>query len=241
MEKKKTYPENLLSDIRFNERFGTNLDYKDLDDDQMEGLEYFLSALTPCQKELMLLNYQDGMDFEELSEESGLHKDTVRWMMKRGLKKLNGQTWSLYVSEGYCRRCVHVQQLLVEEERRYCEHRNIKDQGHIYYGDICRLNLPVRCIRSLKREKLRTVRDIVIRILYADWNVRIRDLGAGSVDRIAEALQKEKLLPENYRELVWKEEMPLIDRELLTFQKLNASFCREEKTHRNLFSGVSGR
>lgn len=220
MSKEKMYPENLLSDIHFNERFHADLDYKNLTDDQLEGLKYFSKRLTPRGREIILQHYRDGMSLKAVAAEYQVEERRVRNILRESLRKYKGLAWSRYVSEGYNARMKRLQQRLKEEKEIFFKKKGIRDSSHLYYASIENLDLSVRTRAALKRNEIVSVEELIPRIPYRNWYRDIRSIGEGQAGEIIKVLQRGKLLPENYNEIIW-EPMPGLDEELFAFQSLN--------------------
>lgn len=226
MSEKKTYPENLLRVLHFNESFDTEIDYERLTEDQISALEYLLSCIPQREKAILLCCYRDGMTRKEAAKEFQLSQKRINQLVEHGKRKIQSMAWEWgqYVVDGYRNRTEKLTMQLVDEEKYFCKSRGIQDEHHIYWGSVSELKLSRREIYALNRSGIFTVRELLTKILYKDWSYKVRGLGLVSENNISAALQKENLLPDNYGEIAWDECIPCLDRELRTFKRLNRAF-----------------
>ncbi len=111
-----------------------------------------------------------------------------------------------------------MEEQLRTEESKFCTTRGIADRTHLFYQEVERLDLPVRIKRVLRREDVRSVRELLIAICAER---RIYQLGEISLRVIREILEKENLMPENFKESAMPV-IPRLDLEAIIFKKLNS-------------------
>lgn len=225
MSRKKTYPANLLSAVRFNEIFEADLDYKNLTDDQMKGLNYLLSRMTEREQIIVRNYFVDGMSRKAIGMKyAGMNENRVRQIIAHALKKMKGREWAAYVLDGYEARSVSLEKALIIEETRYLKNYKIVGKKHAYYQDLTVLNLPKRIITGLGRAGVTTVRDLIIWVSFEGWVDRTRNLGSVSAELIMTALYNRNFLPEQYKEISFETIIPKMDMEVGAFQNLNRYF-----------------
>lgn len=218
MGKRKNYPANLLDALHFNETLGTNIEYEKLTADQLRGVEYIFSRLTERERLVLSDYYKEGMSRKAISEQYQIGENLIRRIIEKALRKLRAREWLSYVGNGYEANTKYLEEQLRTEEFQYCLARGITDRTHIYYQGIECLNLPTKIYNPLKRANIRTVRDLLIFVCSAR---HIRNLGDVSMALVNVILEKENLLPEDYKK-VDMGCIPQLDLELSIFQKLNS-------------------
>ncbi len=228
MCKRKTYPANLLSAVRFNEIFETHLNYENLTGDQLKGLDYLLSKMTEREQIVVRNYFVDGMSRKAIGMKyAGMSENRVRQIIAHALKKMKGREWAAYVLDGYEARSVSLEKALIIEETRYLKNYKIVGKKHAYYQDLTVLNLPKRIVTGLGSAGVTTVRDLIIWVSFEGWVDRTHNLGSMSAELIMAELYNRNFLPEKYKEIPFETVMPKIDMEVSAFQNLNKYFNQE--------------
>ena len=81
------YPANLLAAMKVNEIMGSDLDYENLSEDQMQGLTYALSALTEREMIVLTENYKEEMSVKAIADMHYLTESRVKGIKRDALKK----------------------------------------------------------------------------------------------------------------------------------------------------------
>ncbi len=218
MRNKKNYPANLLNALHLNDLLGTDIDYENLTEDQIKGANYILALLTEREEIVLNYYYKSFMSRKWIAERCHLTENRVRQIICKALKKLQVKELLQYAAEGFDSHRRRMEEQLRAEESKFCMARGIADRTHLLYQEIERLNLPVKIERALQRGDVRTVRELLITICAAR---HIRQLGEGSIRYVRELLEKENLMPENFKESAMPV-IPRLDLEAIIFQKLNS-------------------
>jgi len=224
-----SYPANVLQALHLNELLGTNIDYENLTEDQVKGVNYLICSSPLTEREEIILEryYGSAMTAKEIAEEYNLSKKRVQQIYQRALKKLQVKELLLYAAEGFDAHVYRMQEMLKTEEAAYCAARGITDQTHLYYQDIERLNLTVRAEHMMRLDGVQDVRALLL-VIASGRSVCVRNFGTGSEAATREILVREGFLPENYEIPVWRywrepwRHVPLLDIEAMTFRDLNA-------------------
>lgn len=223
MARKKNYPANLLAELKINEKTNSQIDYDNLTDDQMAGLEYTLnSQLT--EREIIAFGhyYKERLSCRKIAERYEMTEYRIKQIISRALRKISSNPeWFFYIVNGYEAQTEYIQQQLAQEEQKYCEQHGIRNKSHIYYADLFCMDFPARIYNPLDKAGIKTVRDLLI---YLGTSNNIRHLGELSCKQVCERLAKEKLISEDM-EKNWKKHrffnLPHFDEELRAFKKLN--------------------
>ena len=220
MAKKKSYPANLLDALRVNRETHSNIQYDDLTDDQMKGLESVLSALSEREQIVIHHFYVEGMTRKAIAEKYNLTEYRIKQIIDHALRKFRlNREWLFYISNGYEANCEHLRQQRIQAEDEYrCAH-GIKDHTHLYYQDISELHFPARIHNPLQKHGVKSVRDLVIFVCSSE---KIRNFGELSAQTVSETLKNQKLLPEEWEyEVSGSINIPRLDIELRVFKALS--------------------
>ena len=198
MAKKKNYPANLLKYVKFNETYGFHIDYDNLTDDQLQGLEYILENVMSERNKLLLdLRYKKCMTYKEITTECNLTENRTQQLFReihRRLSKLDG--WAAYVPNGFVGHTEYLKNLLTHAESLYCGERGIENSTHIYYQDLEQLGLTTYACHCFRRAGVQTVRELTI---YMAFKRRTRGVGEKTLQMTYDALKAEKLIPADYK------------------------------------------
>lgn len=225
MSRRKSYPANLLEALGTNDLLGTKMDYEKLTPDQMKGVDYILSQLTQRERIVLDCYYKEGMSRKGIAEYYHLTEKRVRQIIMGALEQIRAKEWLSYAANGYENNRKRMEEQLKTEEALFCAVRGVTDPTHIYYQGMERLNLPVRPYNSMKREGIRTVRDV---LLFLCSGRRIRNFGARSEDTVIAALARENLLPEGFKRTAMPP-IPKLALEAGIFRVLNACDRQDER------------
>lgn len=218
MGKRKNYPANLLDRVHLNELCGSNIDYGNLTEDQLKGVEYILSRLTERERVVLKLYYHEGMSRKAIAEEHALCEERIRQITEKALKKLSVKEWLSFVTYGYESNLSRLEKLIGSEEELFCLTIGIAEKDHIYYQDIEALKLPVKVYGPLKRANIQTVRELLI---FTCSSRHIRNLGDVSMALLRAILEKEHLFLPGCDWSSCDQSLPRQELELQVFQKLN--------------------
>ena len=220
MPRRYSYPENLLSALRLNEETQRQIRYDELTDDQRKGLEYALSALTEREQVVLRRRFCDGLSCKTIALRYNLSENRAKCIVQDALRWLRkNAVWLYYITDGYEARTADLQKQLQTEERMYCERFEITSPMHLYYQGLDTLHLPVKLHNPLRRNDVKTVRELLI---FLCSSAHIRNFGALSKDAVWEHLARENLLPKGEPLPCCNAEAPRIDLEAQVFQALNA-------------------
>lgn len=217
----KNYPANLLEALRLPDLLGVNMNYENLTADQMEGVNYVLSHLTERERIVLDHYYREGMTQAAIAEQyQGITENRVRGMINRALKKMHVKEWLLYAANGYEANRERLKRQFAAAEARYCAERGIANPAHIYYQGIKSLKLPPRMEKALTRSGFRTVRELLV-FVCSPRSRYVRNFGTLSLDFARKILERENLLPENFK-MSATPCIPQLDLEASVFQQINA-------------------
>ena len=227
MAKIRSYPENLLYELDVNQITDSLIDYKELTEDQQNGLDYILKNFLTEREHIVFRHYyQENMSCKAISERYNLVENRIRQIINHAVRKIKrNPEWIFYIANGYEAQTEYIQDQLRSEEKKYLESRGIVNEAHIYYQEVSELGFPTRVFNPLTKAGIVTIRDL---ILYVASSNRIRHLGELSCALICDKLTAEGLLPQNivkdcrYDPLY---NIPRIDEELRAFRKINA-YCQ---------------
>lgn len=224
MAKKKSYPANLLEQLRVNKVTNSSINYENLTEDQLEGLEYVLANQLTRREAIGFNHYfQENMSCKAIGEKYELTEYRIKQIIREALRKLQyNPEWLFYIANGYEAQTEYVQAQLDMEEGKYCEERGIADKTHLYYQDISVLGFPARVLNPLTKSGIKSVRDLILFIGSSD---RIRHLGELSCSLICNKLVDEGLLPSKLeKDFRYNRfyNIPRIDEELRVFRRINS-------------------
>lgn len=221
--KRKPYPVNLLSDIQFNEIYGFHLDYTNLTEDQMAGLEYMLSVLTERERHFVKQHYRDGMSCEAIAKENNDNSSykininvvyAVIVKSRARLKRLH-PAWCLYLAHGYQNHTQFLRDFLKQEEAMYLNVCHITEDSK-YHKGLDSLNLPSRIHSPLEKAGVHTVRDLLV---FIGSGCHAKTVGDGLSSQICDALVTEGLLPKTFVPYFEPWKLSPLDREVIAFCK----------------------
>ncbi len=224
MGKNVEYPVSLLSVLKVNEMTRSAIDYQDLTDDQMCGLEYALqNNLTERETIVIRHYYQENMSMAAIAEKYSLPENRIKQIIRQAERKFQSNPeWLFYIANGYEAQTEYLQEQLKKEETAYCETRGVRDESHLYYQDIASLGFPSRVYNPLTRAGLQTVRDLVIYIVSSD---RIRKIGELSCKLVCDKLVEINLIPTEMEKGCRNNRfynVSRLDEEVKVFKKLNS-------------------
>lgn len=220
MPRRYSYPENLLSALHLNEETQRQIRYDELTDDQRKGLEYALPALTEREQIMLRHHFCDGLSCKTIALRYNLSENRAKCIVQDALRWLRkNAVWLYYITDGYEARTAYLQKQLQTEERMYCERYGITSPMHLYYQGLDALHLPVKLHNPLRRNDVKTVRELLI---FLCSSAHIRNFGALSKDAVWEHLARENLLPKGEPLPCCNAEVPRLDLEVQVFQALNA-------------------
>lgn len=220
-KRKRLYPENLLMELSLSLETGMDIDYENLTDDQLIGLEYVLSLLTERSQALIHEYYKNNKSRKQIAEQYHLTENRVRQCIGHALRDLSkNKEMFFYIAKGYQANVQYLTEQLNNEELFYKKQRGIfSNDEHIFFQEIGALMLPTRVINALKKMRILTVRDLLVCICAG---VRIRNLGDLSRAQICERLAAENLLPSNYKSEILPASLPRLNIEVEIFRSLNS-------------------
>ena len=224
MGKKAEYPVSLLKVLKVNDVTRSEIDYRDLTDDQMCGLEYALqNNLTERESIVIRHYYQENMSMAAIAEKYNLPANRIKQIIRQAERKFQSNPeWLFYIANGYEAQTEYKQEQLKSEEKAYCETRGIHDKSHLFYQDIASLGFPTRVLNPLTRAGLITVRDLVI---YIGSSNRIRKIGELSCKLVCDKLVEINLLPAEMEKDCRNNRfynVSRLDEEVKVFKKLNS-------------------
>lgn len=224
MGKKAEYPVSLLKVLKVNDVTRSAIDYRDLTDDQMCGLEYALqNNLTERESIVIRHYYQENMSMAAIAVKYNLPANRIKQIIRQAERKFQSNPeWLFYIANGYEAQTEYKQEQLKSEEKAYCETRGIHDKSHLFYQDIASLGFPTRVLNSLTRAGLKTVRDLVI---YIGSSNRIRKIGELSCKLVCDKLVEINLLPAEMEKDCRNNRfynVSRLDEEVKVFKKLNS-------------------
>lgn len=224
MGKKAEYPASLLKVLKVNDVTRSAIDYRDLTDDQMCGLEYALkNNLTEREAIVIRHYYQENMSMAAIAEKYNLPTNRIKQIIRQAERKFQSNPeWLFYIANGYEAQTEYMQEQLKTEEKAYCETRGIHDKSHLFYQDIASLGFPTRVLNPLTRAGLKTVRDLVI---YIGSSNRIRKIGELSCKLVCDKLVEINLLPAEMEKDCRNNRfynVSHLDEEVKVFKKLNS-------------------
>ena len=88
-KRKRLYPENLLMELSLSLETGIDIDYENLTDDQLIGLEYVLSLLTERSQALIHEYYKNNKSRKQIAEQYHLTENRVRQCIGHALRDLS--------------------------------------------------------------------------------------------------------------------------------------------------------
>ena len=224
MAKKRSYPANILILLHVNEVAQSSIDYDDLTEDQMQGLEYVIqNNLTEREAILWQHFFQEDMSMEAIAEKYDLPVKRIGQIINQSLAKIErNPEWIFYIANGYEAQTEYLQEQLEIEEQKYCEIRGITSEDHLFYQDIAALNFPMRVYNPLTKAGIKTVRDLVI---YIGSSNKIRKLGELSSKLVRDKLAAINLIPAELkcdRRYARYYNVSKLDEEVQVFQKINS-------------------
>lgn len=221
MEAKKSYPANLLKALQLNETLGTDIDYENLTEDQLDGVDYLFETLTDRERIVLTHYYREGMTRKAIVEKyDGITEKIVRRVINDALKKIRVREWLQYAANGYEANKKRLEEQSRTEEARYCRARGIADPAHFYYQGIEKLNYsPLRMRHALERSGIHTIRDLLFYICVPSSRY-VRDFGEVSMRFVRGIFEKEDLLPKNFKMDI-APNAPRLDIEANVFRRLN--------------------
>ena len=218
-KRKKLYPVNLLTELSVNEKTEMNIDYENLTEDQLAGLNYILSCLTERNRTLIWEYYENYKSKRQIGEQYHLTEGRIRQCLAHALRTLSGNhQMFFYITNGYQVNMEYLAWKLEQEETIYKEKRGICDKSHLFYQDVSVLMFPARINTALRWTEIHTVRELLIWICAG---FRIRNLGDISKVRICNRLIAENLLPANFQIEPLSNALPQLNIEAEIFKKLN--------------------
>ena len=224
MKKRDTeYPANLLAAMKGNESMGSDLDYENLSEDQMQGLTFALSARTEREMIVLTENYKDKMTVKAIANMHYLTESRVKGIKRDALKKIGNASYLWFIVLGYKVRYESLERMCRSEEDKYCSRYGITGDEHLFYQNISELKFPCRVYNCLQKSGIRTVRDLILLVQWGDWSHSIRNFGKKAGEIVLEALNEHGFLPEYYEPIPWKEAMPSLNKELAAFYNLNST------------------
>ncbi len=225
--KRKPYPENLLSDLKFHELYTSPHIHRltaNMEDDQLEGFEYLFSILTERERYFVQRYYLDGLSVHAIAEEyreSGYELSCDRIVegvlgkARRKLKKADHEWWC-YVINGYRGNTEWLQRSIQTVEEHYKAVYRIEN-GSIYYQSIRELNLQPRLYHLLEEMEVRTVRDLIV---FLSSGRRIRQVGIKTWQHICDSLIEKGLLPQGFTPQINQKHIPWLDCERAAFKRI---------------------
>lgn len=219
MPRRYSYPENLLSALHLNEETQRTISYDVLTDDQRKGLEYAMSALSEREQIVLREHFVEGIGYKAVGLHYNLSENRTRNIIRDALRWLRkNAAWLYYITDGYEARTAYLQKQLQTEERMYCERCGITSPMHLYYQGLDALHLPVKLHNPLRRNDIKTVRELLI---FLCSSAHIRNFGALSKAAVQERLTHENLLPVGELLPCCNAEAPRLDLEVQVFGALN--------------------
>lgn len=94
------YPENLITDLGLEAVCGGN-EYKPLNDDQMQGLQYALQQLRPREQEAIKARYENQGTLQVVGEQFGVTRERARQIILKALRKLKNPLRLDFIRDGY--------------------------------------------------------------------------------------------------------------------------------------------
>ena len=115
MGKKAEYPASLLKVLKVNDVTRSAIDYRDLTDDQMCGLEYALqNNLTEREAIVIRHYYQENMSMAAIAEKYNLPANRIKQIIRQAERKFQSNPeWLFYIANGY-----EAQTEYMQEQRR---------------------------------------------------------------------------------------------------------------------------
>ena len=137
-KRKRLYPENLLMELSLSLETGMDIDYENLTDDQLIGLEYVLSLLTERSQALIHEYYKNNKSRKQIAEQYHLTENRVRQCIGHALRDLSkNKEMFFYIAKGYQANVQYLTEQLNNEELFYKKQRGIcSNDEHIFYQEI---------------------------------------------------------------------------------------------------------
>ena len=137
-KRKRLYPENLLMELSLSLETGIDIDYENLTDDQLIGLEYVLSLLTERSQALIHEYYKNNKSRKQIAEQYHLTENRVRQCIGHVLRDLSkNKEMFFYIAKGYQANVQYLTEQLNNEEVFYKKQRGIcSNDEHIFYQEI---------------------------------------------------------------------------------------------------------
>lgn len=219
MPRRYSYPENLLFVLHLNEETQRTICYDALTDDQRKGLEYALSALSEREQIVLREHFCEGIGYRAVGLHYNLSESRTRSIIRDALCWLcKNPAWLYYITDGFEARTAYLRQQFQTEERIYRERCGIISPAHLYYQGLEALHLPAKLHNPLRRNDVKTVRELLI---FLCSSAHIRNFGALSKAAVQERLTHENLLPVGELLPCCNAEAPRLDLEVQVFRALN--------------------
>lgn len=169
----KEYPIGLLVTMDLNSLIDTPVDYENLTEDQMEGLEYALTRLRDKIRNVIELRFKDGMTYAAIGEQLGVSTARVSDMLQEGIYWLTNDADNVrYVSRGYS---VHKRFLEKEKELTHRKRWTKFLQEHPA-GTATRLSeikFPRYTCVKFDKTSIETLEQLVALVQNEDWYEQI--------------------------------------------------------------------
>ena len=219
MPRRYSYPKNLLSALHLNEETQRTICYDALTDDQREGLEYALSALSEREQIVLRHYFCEGIGYKAVGLHYNLSESRTRNIIRDALRWLHkNPAWLYYITDVFEARTAYLRQQFQTEERIYRERCGITSPAHLYYQGLEALHLPAKLHNPLSRNGVKTVREVII---FLCSSAQIRNFGALSRAALREYFVRENLLPADGALPCCNAEAPRLDLEVQVFRALN--------------------
>lgn len=223
------YPANLLTRIGVNELLENPIDYLNLTDDQLSGLEWALQdALTDYERFVILEKYQKKRTWKEVGEECNVSEKCVRLRGQGAVKKMKNLFYLQYIYQGYEDRTKELTDQISEQEAIFrFEVLKESELEKLFDGPVECLNFEPRIINALHRNGILDVISLLLTVQWKNWWERKRGIGVELSDRIMKTLNETGLIPNGFSQLnIPDKRIPYLEWEWFSFANLVDGFRR---------------
>ncbi len=192
---KREYPQNLL--LSLEAPWGVEC-AENLTDDIKHGLTYAISLLSERTQEVLRLRYQERLSLSEIGDKFGRHRETIRQIEEKAVRKLRGSRCSTFIINGIVGTMEKIKKESYDEgyNKGYADGEQFAHEVAVTYGaiDIIKelpleaLCLSVTISRHLLSARCSTVGDV---ILMSEKDIKkIRRITTSDRIKISDALIK---------------------------------------------------
>lgn len=169
----KEYPTGLLEVMDLNGLIDTPIDYGNLTEDQMEGLEYALTQLRDKIRNVIERRFKDRMTFAAIGNQLGVSTARVSDMLQEGIYHLTHDVDNVrYISKGYS---VHKQ--FLENEKKLTHRKRwtkfLQEHPEGVSTRLSEIKFPRYTCVKLDKAGIETLEQLIALVQNEDWYEQI--------------------------------------------------------------------